>query len=127
MLVPKTASLFLLLGLSWLFTATLLGAEIDGKWTGEVNTPDGNAIALTMNFKSDGDKVTGTITGPAGDVAISEGKMDGDTLTFHFDVDANGDQLSFKCSGKLSADELKMKMDGGGDLNFEFVAKRATS
>jgi hypothetical protein len=128
MVARKTTSLSLLVGLCLLLGATLLAAEgIDGKWEGEVKTPDGNSIALTMNFKSDGAKLTGTITGPAGDVTINEGKIDGDTVTFAIDVDAGGQQMSFKCSGKLKADELNMKMDGGADLNFEFVAKRSAS
>ena len=121
----KTISLFLLFALLLAFAPALAAGEIDGKWTGDVQTPDGSSISLTMNFKTDGDAVTGTITGPTGDVTITDGKMDGDTLTFKIDVDANGTQLSFKCTGKLKSDELAMKMDGGADLNLEFTAKRA--
>ena len=116
----------MLSGLLLVSSPALFAGDIDGKWTGDVQTPDGSSISLTMNFKSDSGNVTGTITGPTGDVAISEGKIDGDTLTFKLDVDANGTQLSFKCTGKLKADELAMKMDGGADLNLEFTAKRTT-
>jgi hypothetical protein len=123
----RTISISLLLGLLLTFAPALLAGDIDGKWTGDVQTPDGNSISLTMSFATDGDKVNGTISGPTGDVAIAEGKMDGDTLTFKLDVDANGTQLSFKCTGKLKADELAMKMDGGSDLNLEFTAKRAAA
>lgn len=120
-------SLSLFLGILLAFAPALFAGDIDGKWTGDVQTPDGNSISLTMNFKSDGGSVTGTITGPTGDVAITEGKIDGDTLTFKLDVDANGTPLSFKCTGKLKSDELAMKMDGGADLNLEFTAKRAAA
>ena len=53
--------------------------------------------------------------------------MDGDTLQFGLSVDAGGQQMSFKCTGKLATDDsLKITMDGGGDLNFEINAKRST-
>ena len=121
----KIIAFALLPALFMLFGAALLGADIDGKWTGEVQTPDGNSVPITMNFKTDGDKVTGTITGPSGDVNISDGKMDGDTVSLSINVDADGQQLPFKCSGELKDDELKMNLEGGGDLSFEFVAKRS--
>jgi len=38
-------------------------------------------------------------------------------------MDANGQQMSFKCSCKVNADELNMTMDGG-ELK---TAKRASS
>ena len=123
----RVLSFSFLLVLALAVAPMLFAGDIDGKWTGDVQTPDGNSISLTMSFKSDGGAVSGTITGPTGDVAITDGKMDGDTLTFNLDVDANGTQLSFKCTGKLKADELAMKMDGGNDLNLEFTAKRAAA
>jgi hypothetical protein len=43
-------------------------------------------------------------------------------------VDAGGQQLVFKVSGKLTADDqLAIKMDGGAELNLEFTAKRQTT
>jgi len=107
--------------------ATLGAADVGGKWIGDVNTPDGQSISLTFTFKLDGGKVTGTVTGPTGDIDISDGKIDGETLQFGLSVDAGGQQMVFKCTGKLAAeDQLKITMDGGGDLNFEINAKRST-
>jgi hypothetical protein len=116
----------LLIGFLALMTATLYSATVGGKWVGDVNTPDGQSISLTLNFKVDGDKVTGTITGPTGDVEITEGKLDGETLTFVLSVDAGGQQLVFKCTGKLDGDDqLKINMNGGAELNLDFTAKRS--
>ena len=110
-----------------MMAASLVAADVGGKWIGDVNTPDGQTISLTFTFKLDGDKVTGTVTGPQGDIQIADGKMDGEMLSFGFDVDAGGQQLSFKCTGKLAAeDQLKITMNGGGDLNFEVNTKRST-
>ncbi|HYL38926.1 MAG TPA: hypothetical protein VEV17_23625, partial [Bryobacteraceae bacterium] len=106
----------------------LYSADVGGKWAGDVSTPDGQSITLTLNFKIDGDKLTGTITGPTGDIEITEGKTTGDTLSFVLSVDAGGQQLVFKVSGKLAGDDqLNLKMDGGADLNLEFTAKRQTT
>ncbi len=111
-----------------MLAAALQAADVSGKWNGDVATPDGNSISLVLTLKADGDKVTGTVTGPQGDVEIAEGKMDGETLQFVLNVDAGGQTLSFKCTGKMtSTDELTIKMDGGADMAFEFKAKRATS
>lgn len=116
----------LIVGLGFL-AATVSAADVGGKWIGDVNTPDGQSISLTFTFKLDGGKVTGTVTGPTGDIDISDGKMDGETLQFGLSVDAGGQQMVFKCTGKLAADDqLKITMDGGADLNFEVNAKRST-
>ena len=107
--------------------ATLSAADVGGKWTGDVNTPDGQTISLIFNFKLDGDKVTGSVTGPTGDIDISDGKMDGDTLQFGLSVDAGGQQLVFKCTGKLDGDDqLKITMNAGADMNLEISAKRSS-
>jgi len=115
-----------LAGLLVLLTAAAYAGGVDGKWVGDVNTPDGQAISLTFNFKVDGDKVTGTVSGPTGDIEIADGKMDGGTLQFVLNVDAGGQQLSFKCTGKAAGDDqLTIKMDGGApEMTFEFPAKR---
>ena len=107
--------------------ATVSAADVGGKWIGDVNTPDGQTISLTFTFKVDAGKVTGTVSGPTGDIEISDGKIDGETLQFGLSVDAGGQQMSFKCTGKLAGDDqMKITMDGGGDLNFQIDAKRST-
>lgn len=124
----RTRTLALLIGLLALLAATASGADISGKWAGNLQTPDGGNYALTLTLKVDGDKVTGTMTGPNGDMSIEDGKLDGESVQWVLNVDAGGQQLSFKCSGKLTgADELNVKMAGGGEMNFEFTAKRTAS
>jgi hypothetical protein len=112
-----------------LLAATTFAASVDGKWVGDVNTPDGSAISVTLSFKVDGAKVTGTVSGPQGDIEISDGKIDGDTLQFTLSVDAGGTPLVFSCTGKLKGDdELDVTMNGGTpDMNFTFAAKRSAA
>ena len=103
----------------------LKAADMSGKWTGELRTPAGLTLPIAFMFKLDGDKVTGTVTLPMGDFAIADGKMDGERLQFGVSVNANGQQLVFRCAGQLSnEDQLKITMNG--QMNFEVNAKRST-
>jgi hypothetical protein len=109
-----------------LFAAIPLFAAsgITGKWTTtDMKAPDGTAFTLTFDFKQDGGKLSGTVTGPQGDpLAIDNGKIDGDK--FSFTVNINGTTITH--DGTLSGDEIKMntKSDGGMPP-MEMTLKRA--
>ncbi len=62
-------------------------ADLNGKWTGTLKTPDGSEIALTYNFKVDGNKLTGTAESPQGVVPIDSGKVNGNDFKFQVTVD----------------------------------------
>ena len=49
-----------------LFATTLFGADINGKWTAESEGRDGQKRTTTFNLKSEGDKLTGTVSGMGG-------------------------------------------------------------
>ncbi len=53
----------------------------DGNWNMTMNTPMGPQTA-TLTLKSDGDALTGSMTGPQGAVDLEDGKIDGDNLTW---------------------------------------------
>jgi hypothetical protein len=95
-------------------------ADLNGKWTGTLNTPDGQALDISYNFKVDGEKLTGTASSPAGDVTVDDGKIKGDDFTFK--VNVNG--TDYPHSGKVYADSVAMNIDFGGN-NAHFVLKHA--
>src|ERR1700726_877332 len=64
-----------------MLTVTAAAADVTGKWSGQVPSR-GDATAATFTFKIDGDKLTGTMTGPQGEVALQEGKVSGDQISF---------------------------------------------
>ena len=86
-------------------TATLMfAADVTGAWKGDVKGPNGDSLQLTFNFKQDGAKLTGTVNGPGGDIDISDGKVDGDKISFT--VSFNGTIIQHK--GAISGDQIKL-------------------
>src|SRR5665213_1132053 len=77
------------------FVATDLG----GKWVTTVKGQDGNDFQLNYMFKVDGNKLTGTVTSPQGEIPISDGKINGDD--FSFTISFNGTDI--KSTGKYYA------------------------
>ena len=105
----------------------ILGANIDGKWTWEMEGRDGQKRSQSMTLKADGDKLTGTMAGRQGETPIENGTIKGDTISFTRTMNMGGESRKMSYTGKLAGDELKltMKMDGGDMPPREFVAKRA--
>jgi hypothetical protein len=91
-------------------------AKIDGKWKTSMEGPDGG-MELVFTFKVDGEKLTGKIVSPMGDMDLINGKVKGEEFTF--DVDMGGTVIKHTC--KLVGEEIKMKVDmgdmGGGAPN----------
>jgi hypothetical protein len=103
------------------------GADIDGKWTGKYNSGMGDPMNMEYTFKADGDKLTGTTIGGANgeQIAIKNGKIDGDKISFSVSVDMMGQEMSFDYKGELKGDKLKLKFDMGGQGGGDFTVSRA--
>jgi len=54
-----------------IFAVAALAADISGNWSGTMQMGD-NPVALTFVFKQDGEKLTGTVSTPSGDLPLSE-------------------------------------------------------
>ena len=64
-----------------LTTSLAHAADVSGKWNGTINF-NGESIDLVYDLKVDGDKLTGTVEGPAGKLDLEKGKIDGDKISF---------------------------------------------
>lgn len=120
----------LLLTISILLVVAIgaLAADISGKWVAQVTGRNGQAREATFTFKVEGDKLTGTMSGgQGGDVALTEGKVSGDTVSFTVSRERNGNTIKQNYTGTISGSEIKFKREGGRGAAQEFVAKRATS
>jgi hypothetical protein len=102
-----------------------LAAGITGKWVAQVPGRDGQTRETTFNFKADGDKLTGTISGRGQDINITNGKISGDTVTFVVTMERGGETFKQNYTGKIAGDEIKFKREGGQGQPREFTAKRA--
>ena len=117
--------LWLFVGLIGLMAVTAAAADIDGKWKAEYNTPDGQTRTSTFTFKADGDKLTGTVSGRQADTPISEGKINGDEISFVVVRNFGGEERKMQYKGKIAGDELKLTVQFGPDMPpREMVAKR---
>ncbi len=112
-----------------LAAAAIWAADVTGKWTAEMQGRNGS-MTVNMNLKADGDKLTGTVSGRNGDTDITDGKVDGDNISFKVVREFNGNQVTSVYKGKVDGDTIhfSMTMEGGnmgGGRPREFDAKRA--
>ena len=107
------------------FAAAAFAADISGNWTGTSQMGD-NPFTLTYVFKQDGEKLTGTVTGPQGDpMPLNDGKVVGDKISFVVQADMDGTPTKFLCSGVVIGDEITLttKTERGEDFG-AMVIKR---
>jgi hypothetical protein len=98
-------------------------ADVDGKWAGSLDTPMG-AVNVGFNLKAEGATLTGTTTGPDGaDIAIKNGKIDGDKISFVVSLDFGGMALDLNYTGVVKPDQLDMTIDVLG-MQMAFTAKK---
>lgn len=107
--------------LAAVLVVSAFAADIAGKWKATGEGPDG-AFDVEFNFKTNGDKLTGTATGPMGEVPITDIKVEGDKISFN--VDAGDFMIVHK--GAVSGNEMKLKVEMG-DQTMDMTAKRAGS
>ena len=101
-----------------IFAGVALAADITGNWTGTIQMGD-NPFPLTYAFKQDGEKLTGTVTGPQGDpLTLQNGKVTGDKVSFFVNVDMGGTPAKFSSEGVIKGDEITIttKTEGGPDF-----------
>jgi hypothetical protein len=93
-----------------LTTVMAMAADISGTWKGEAN-PNGKGGPPSFTFKQDGSTLTGSTSGRGGDVAISNGKVDGDHVYFEVTRDMGGTPATTKYSGSVSGSTMKLSAE----------------
>lgn len=118
-----------------LFSLSCSSGGINGKWIADLPGRDGQTRQQTFNFKAEGNKLTGTVSGRQGDTQISDGEINGDDISFSVTQNFRGNEVKVLYKGKLSGKEIKFTRmreggtpeggEGGeGRPSMEFTAKK---
>jgi hypothetical protein len=110
----KSISKLILIGS--LALVSLWAADATGKWTAEMQGRNGNAMTVNMNLKADGAKLTGTVSGRNGDTDISDGKVEGDDVSFTVVREFNGNQVKQNYKGKMDGDAIHFTVTTEGGM-----------
>jgi hypothetical protein len=122
----RMRSWFLMAAVAVLLALTVSAADVSGKWVGQMPTRNG-ARETTFEFKADGDKLTGTMSGPQGDIDIKDGKISGSDISFKVPLEFNGNSFVLIFKGTVSGDQIKFtRAREGAEQTQEFTAKRAS-
>jgi hypothetical protein len=120
-----TKKILTFVSLIMMFAFAAAAADVDGKWVAQVPGRDGQTREVTYTFKAEGNELTGTMTGFQGnEIPISDGKIDGDNVSFVVTMEFNGNSIKWNYTGKVSGDEMTLKREGGRGPAREFTAKR---
>jgi CubicO group peptidase (beta-lactamase class C family) len=96
-------------------------APIDGTWVATTNGPDGNPIEVTYKLEGLGKTLIGTVSTRLGSGPFSEGKINGNKISFV----ANTGQSIIETTGTVSGDEIRFSQQNGDDVK-QFTAKRVS-
>lgn len=93
---------------------------VDGTWKLTMTTPMGTQTP-TLTLASDGGNVTGTMEGAQGTVAIEEGRVDGNSISWVITAAQMAMKINF--SGTIDGDRMSGKAELGtfGEAAFDGV------
>lgn len=113
--------------LSCLLAVAAWAADVTGTYTAEVQGRQGTQT-VTLNLKADGGALTGSYKGARGGaVDISDGKVDGNKISFSITREFQGNSIKILYQGTASGDEIKFKSypEPAPDRVTEFTAKKS--
>ena len=103
------------------------GESVAGKWTAQFDSQIGMQ-KYTYDFKVNGDKLTGTATGErqmdTNTVAITDGKINKDEVSFVEPLKFQDQEIQIKYEGKVAGNEIKFTRHVGDFATEELVAHR---
>jgi hypothetical protein len=104
----------------WLASA----AEIDGKWTAQVESKRGE-VTQTLTLKANGSQLAGSMQGRRGTANISDGTINGSSVSFKVVRDVNGKTVTQQYKGTLAGNQLNLAVTGPRGGTREVVFKKA--
>jgi hypothetical protein len=117
-----------LLALVGVFSFVAAAADPTGTYKAEMAGRNGNTQTITITLKADGNNLTGNIANARGEMPISDGKIDGDNISFTQKMTMQGNEMVMKWKGKIEGDSLKltrsMTTPDGQERKSEVTAKK---
>ncbi len=107
------ASVRCIIALTALTLWVSFAADIDGKWTGQVQGRNGPQTQ-TLMLKASGNALTGCVqAGRGGPADISNGTIDGNNVSFTVVREFGENKITQEFKGMISGGELKLTVSGG--------------
>ena len=95
----------------------------DGTWNTTMNTPMG-AQQGTLELKTDGSVLTGTLSGAQGTIELTDGAADGDSLSWKADI-TTPMAMTLEFSATVDGDSISGNVKLGAFGNASFSGTRA--
>ena len=95
----------------------------DGTWTVTLNTPMG-AQAGTLELATDGNTLTGTMSGPQGSMELENGTADGDSLSWTVNM-TQPMPITIEATATVDGDEISGEAKLGAFGTATFSGSRA--
>ncbi len=127
-----TKKLLFVVAILCALTLAVMAADVSGKWTWEQQGRNG-ATTSTLTLKADGSKLTGSLdAGRGGPTEISDGTVNGNSITFSVKREFNGNTMKTDYKGTLDGDSLTLEFmrpgrGGAEPTPMKVTAKRATT
>src|SRR5271154_2468389 len=103
-----------LIALFALFAAGALAADISGTWKASAEGPNG-PMERTFMFKVDGSKLTGETTSSLfGKSTITDGKVEGDAVSFTISVKYEDNEMKLNYKGKIEGEQIRFTVEVPG-------------
>ena len=96
--------------------------DLTGAWDLSIETPQGS-MAITANYKQDGEKLTGTQTSPMGEDKL-EGTVKGQDVAYVMVFNMQGQEITISYTGKVEGDSIAGTVEFGSFGSSTWSAKR---
>lgn len=113
----KKMSLIVILAVLAVFAAAFSADSADmvtGRWEGSFFAEGFGELPIGMDLTADGEKLTGTYDGQFGPVEITNGKVNGDTISFDLTLDIVGTPTDLKYEGVVTGASMALKWTSEG-------------
>jgi hypothetical protein len=97
--------------------------NVTGDWDVTIQSMQGtNSVRVT--FKQDGEKLSGTLKSPMGELPFDGGTLVGSDLKFAFSIPVQGQPLEITMTGKVDGEAIAGKAQFGGFGEGDWTAKK---